>query len=54
MESRYKETIKNVRKMEFPMEAAMLCKMGAKKRLKLRETVSESDGYNSISFGAQI
>ena len=39
-----KETIKNAKqKLEIPMEAAMLCKMGTKKRLnKLRETASET------------
>ena len=30
------------------MEAAMPCKKGAKKRLKLRETASESDESNKI------
>ena len=44
-----KETIKNARKqLEILVEAAMLCKMGAKKHLKLRETASESDESNKI------
>ena len=39
------ETIKNERKkLEIPMESAMLCKMGTKKRsMKLRETARESN-----------
>ena len=38
----YKETIQNARKkLEVPMEAAMLCKMGTKKRSKrLQETAA--------------
>ena len=45
----YKETIKNERiKLEVPMEAAMPCNMWAKKRLTLRETVSERDESNKI------
>ena len=37
------------KKLEIPMEAAMPCEMGTKKRLKkLRETASESDESNKI------
>ena len=46
----YKETIKDARKRwEIPMEAAMSCKMGTKKRpSKLRETDSETKESNNI------
>ena len=40
----YKETMKNAKKLEIPVEAAMPCKMGTRKRLrKLRGTVSTED-----------
>ena len=47
-DGRYEETIeKSKKKLQVPMEAAMLCKMGTKKRLKkLRATANESDESN--------
>ena len=45
----YKETIKNARrKLEVPMEAAMPCKKGTKKRSSFQETEAKSCESNMI------
>ena len=51
----YKETIFNANKLEIPMEAAMNCKMGTKKRSKrLRQTACETTEHNKKTKHACI
>ena len=45
----YRETINNAkRKLEVPVEAAMLCKKGTKKRSGFQETEAKSSESNKI------
>ena len=45
----YEETIKNAwKKLEVPLEAAMLCKKGTEKHSRHQETEAKSDESNKI------
>ena len=48
-EGEYKDVIENARKgLGVLVQVTMPCKLGAKKRMNLRETASESDESNNI------